>query len=241
MTTAPVDRLTEPTNDDMMPDLVELILNGNLYSPTYWVNMILANSINVDPLSYTTNYLAGDWQAMQRAAKAIRSLSKYSGDYAREISSAVDETDGNWKGNAAQSARQYFREVSDTADAQVVPLKNIATDIETFAQASYYLAQGICYLIQEIFDTAIAAMIKFIAAKAAEASVWGAAAGAALEASVVYDMFQIIGKWQTALGHFTDIATAAETAIGGMLAGVATVRGKDIPELAATSYDHPGA
>lgn len=66
--------------------------------------MILANSINVDPLSYTTNYLAGDWQAMQRAAKAIRSLSKYSGDYAREISSAVDETDGNWKGNAAQSS-----------------------------------------------------------------------------------------------------------------------------------------
>lgn len=34
MTTAPVDRLTEPTNDDMMPDLVELILNGSLYSPT---------------------------------------------------------------------------------------------------------------------------------------------------------------------------------------------------------------
>src|SRR5690606_1849394 len=149
-----------------------------------WANYILAKTIGVDPLTYATNYIAGDWQAMQKAGQAIKNMADYNSAFSRTLFRFWREADATWDGNGASSAGDYFDELTDAIREQVAPLNNIGTDIETFAQAAYYVAQGVSYMIQDIIDTAIIAGIKWVAAKVAAASVYGAAAAAALEASV---------------------------------------------------------
>ncbi|GAA5064663.1 hypothetical protein [Nocardia callitridis] len=90
-TAAPIAALTEPQPNDPIPDLVELVINGNAISPSYWINYVLSNTIRVDPLTYATDKIAGDWKAVQQAGAAVANMSDYLRDYAREVS--VDNRD----------------------------------------------------------------------------------------------------------------------------------------------------
>ncbi|MFI6998755.1 hypothetical protein [Nocardia sp. NPDC050175] len=240
MSDAPVDQLTEPEVQDPVSDPVELFLNNNVYSLTYWVDQFIVQVIGKDPLAWATTEFAGDWAQIQKAGAAIRNLSKYNDSYARTVHSAVKEVD-SWHGNAADSARSYFDDFRDAINNQIAPLKNIAQDIDTFALSAYYAAQGISFLIQSIIDTAVIALIEEAAAAAAATTGVGAIASAGLEAAVVYDMVKMVGLWNQALTKYATFATAGETAVAAILDGVATVRSKEIPQLPGTGYDHPGA
>ncbi|WP_433663057.1 hypothetical protein ACQPW1_13535 [Nocardia sp. CA-128927] len=142
MSDAPVALLAAAVAQDPIPDPVELFLNNNVYSLTYWVDQFIVQVIGKDPLAWATTEFAGDWAQIQKAGEAIRNLSKYNDSYARTIYSAVKEVD-SWHGNAADSARSYFGEFRDAINNQVGPLKDIAQDIDTFALSAYYAAQGI--------------------------------------------------------------------------------------------------
>ncbi|QIS16424.1 hypothetical protein [Nocardia arthritidis] len=240
MSDKPIDQLAEPQSHDPVPDLVELFLNNNVYSPTYWVDQFIVQVIGKDPLGWATTEFAGDWAQMQKAGAAIRNLSKYSGSYESSIYAAVKDVDSSWRGNAADSARDYFGGLRDAISNQVGPLKNIAQDIDTFALSSYYAAQGISFLIQSIIDTAIIAVAEEAAAAAAASTGVGAIASVGLEAAVAYDMVKMVGLWNQVLTKYATFATAGETAVAAILDGVATVRSKDIPQLPSAGYHHPG-
>ncbi|WP_433660513.1 hypothetical protein ACQPW1_47630 [Nocardia sp. CA-128927] len=82
MSRAPIENLTTPQPDDPVPDMVELATNANAVSPAYWLNGIIKTVTGFDALTTITDYVAGDWAAMQQAGAAIENLAKYNADYA---------------------------------------------------------------------------------------------------------------------------------------------------------------
>ncbi|WP_063038439.1 hypothetical protein [Nocardia grenadensis] len=236
---APAEELADPAAGDPMPDPLELFLNNNVYSLTYWANYFVVKTIGADPLTWATTQFSGDWEQMQLSANAIRNLASYNSSYSRTLGESVKGID-SWRGNAADSARDYFDRLETTVKDQAPPLRDIATQIEEFSLSSYYTAQGVSFLIQGIFDTAVIAIIKELAAIAAAHTGVGATAAAILEASVVADMIKMVALWNQVLSKYATYITAGETAIGMILNGVATLQSEDIPPLSETAYDHPG-
>lgn len=132
MSQSPTDNLTAPEPDDPVPDMVELATNANAVSPAYWLNGIIKTITGFDALTIITDYVAGDWAAMQKAGTAIENLAKYNADYAVGIDSAVKEFEASWRGNAAENSRTYFASLTDGLNKQVDPLQQIADEIKAF-------------------------------------------------------------------------------------------------------------
>ncbi|WP_280463248.1 hypothetical protein [Nocardia carnea] len=236
----PVEKLATPEAGDPIHDALELFLNNNVFSLTYWANWFVVKTLDADPLGWATAQFTGDWKQMQISADAIRNLADYNSAYSRALNDAVKGVD-SWRGNAADSAREYFDDFRSTVRDQSGPLREIATQIEEFSLSSYYTAQGVCFLLQGIFDTAVIAIIKELAAVAAAKSVYGLAAAAALQASVVADMAKMIGLWNQVLSKYATYITGGEAAIGMILNGVAVLQSEDVPPLPSVGYNHPGA
>lgn len=237
----PVDFLSDPKPDDPIPDLVELIINGNIVSPSYYVNYIINSTFGFDILTETTNKFAGDWQALQTAGVAVRDISKYLGSFATAVSQASRDADASWDGNAADAAREHFQTLSDALRVHSAALKRISSTLDTYSQSSYYMAQFICGKIQDIYDFAIIWAIKAAASAAMASTGVGAVGSVFTMASGAYEVAQMISSWQKVLGQFTQIVFAAEAAIGVVTGAAATMQSTSIPQLSGNSYDHPGA
>ncbi|MGW5386121.1 hypothetical protein [Nocardia sp. NPDC003963] len=235
----PVEKLTDPGAGDPIPDPLELFLNNNIYSLTYWANYFVVRTLDADPLTWATAQFTGDWEQMQISASAIRNLASYNDSYSRTLGEAVKDID-SWRGNAGDSARDYFDQFRGATKDQAAPLRDIATQIEEFSLSSYYTAQGVSFLIQGIFDTAVIAIVKELAAIAAAHTGVGATAAAVLQASVVADMLKMVALWNQVLSTYATYITAGETAIGMILNGVAGIQSAEIPPLPDNAYDHPG-
>ncbi|MDO3647610.1 WXG100 family type VII secretion target [Nocardia mangyaensis] len=236
----PVAFLSDPQPNDPIPDLVELIINGNAVSPTYWINYILKSTIGYDPLTYTTNSISGDWEAMQKAGTAVGNLSDYLRSYSLEVSKAAREMDSTWDGNAADAAMDYFGELTTAITAQASALKDISATIEEYSLSSYYMAQVVCGMLQEVFDWAIIAAIKAAASAAMASTGVGAVGSAVTMASSAFEIAMIIERWQDALGTLTSWVMKAEGVGSVVLAGVASISTTSVPQLPGGSYDHPG-
>ncbi|MFF0543211.1 hypothetical protein ACFYTF_10265 [Nocardia thailandica] len=236
----PVSALTEPQPSDPIPDLVELVINGNIVSPSYWINYVLNQTIGVDPLTYTTNKIAGDWQALQKAGTALTNMSDYLRDYGYAVAAGRREVREDWDGNAAQAAEDYFTQLTDALNTQSAALKDVSTTVEEYSLASYYMAQFICGRIQDVYDYAIILAIKEAAAAAMATTGVGAVGSVFTTASAAYEVVQIISTWAQVLGKFTQWVFLAEAAAGTALGAAATLSSTDLPELGGKNYDHQG-
>lgn len=240
-TATPVGNLAEPQPNDPIPDLVELVINGNAVSPTYWINYVLKSTIGYDPLTYTTNSISGDWEAMQKAGTAVGNLSDYLRSYALAVSAAARETDSTWDGNAADSAKSYFDKLSTALTAQAGTLKDISYTLDEYALSSYAMAQVICGMLQEVFDWAIIVAVKAAASAAMATTGIGAAGSALTMASSAFEIAMIIERWQDALGTLTTWAMKTEGVGSVVVGGVAMISNTTLPALPGGGYDHPGA
>ncbi|MBF6088603.1 hypothetical protein IU438_23780 [Nocardia cyriacigeorgica] len=242
MSQSPTDSLTAPEPDDPVPDMVELATNANAVSPAYWLNGIIKTITGFDALTIITDYVAGDWAAMQKAGTAIENLAKYNAAYAVGIDSAVKEFEASWRGNAAENSRTYFASLTDGLNKQVDPLQQIADEIKAFALSSYGLAQTVSGLVQTLFDLAAMYAIKQAAVAALSATVAGAPAAAAMQAAAAFDAARMIKTWIDIWGKLGLMFAGSEGAIGMISAGInGVVESAELPAINASGYDHPGA
>ncbi|MBF6455245.1 WXG100 family type VII secretion target [Nocardia cyriacigeorgica] len=238
---SPTDNLTTPEPDDPVPDMVELATNANAVSPAYWLNSIVKTITGFDALTIITDYVAGDWAAMQKAGTAIENLAKYNADYAVSIDSAVEEFEASWRGNAADNSRAYFTKLTDGLNKQVDPLQQIADEIKAFALSSYGLAQTVSGLVQTLFDLAAMYAIKQAAVAALSATVAGAPAAAAMQAAAALDAARMIKTWIDIWGKLGLMFAGSEGTIGLISAGInGAVDSAELPAINASGYDHPG-
>ncbi|WP_280232394.1 WXG100 family type VII secretion target [Nocardia cyriacigeorgica] len=241
MTQDPTEYLTAPEPDDPVPDMVELATNANAVSPAYWLNGIIKTITGFDALTIVTDYVAGDWAAMQKAGTAIENLAKYNSSYATGIDNAVKEFEESWRGNAADSSRAYFNSLIESLDEQVDPLQQIADEIKAFALSSYGLAQTVSGLVQTLFDLAAMYAIKQAAVAALGATVAGAPAAAAMQAAAALDAARMIKTWIDIWGKLGLMFAGSEGTIGLISAGInGAVESVELPAINASGYDHPG-
>ncbi|MFE1592801.1 WXG100 family type VII secretion target [Nocardia sp. NPDC058705] len=241
MTKAPSEYLTEPALEDPLSDKFEFLITSNAISPTYWACKWCENVLGTDPLKWVTTKISGDWEALQKAGKAVENLAAYNSAFSESVKSAAATVDATWDGNAATSAQAYFTELSAAISAQVEPLKDMATEINRFASSAYHLSTAMSNTLQTVLDWGAIAVIEWAAAQASALSGVGIVATAALVAAATATTLRVIAEWGRLVETFNAGYVALE-AIAGVGFGVtAVVESAEMPVLPAADYDHPGA
>ncbi|MEV5838654.1 WXG100 family type VII secretion target [Nocardia sp. NPDC052112] len=241
MAEAPVAKLTEPEPEDPVSDKFEFLLTSNEISPTYWVQTWCKNVLGTDPLEWVSTKIAGDWEALQKAGKAVGNLAAYSSSYSDEIKSAAKAVDPHWDGNAASSAQAYFEKFADAVAGQVDSLQDISDEINSFALSAYFSAKALSDGAQTVLDMAAIAVIEWAAAEASSLTGVGLVATAALVAAATATTLKVIAEFGKLVETFTYAVIALEGIAGLIHAAVALIQSTDLPSLPTKTYDHPGA
>ncbi|MEV0364286.1 hypothetical protein [Nocardia fusca] len=215
---------------------------GNAYSVSFYLLEIIKATTGWNPVGDVQKYLGGDWEALLKSAKAAENLAEFNTAYSESVSAAVKDFESSWRGNAATSANEYFANFTSAIDSQREPLEEISGVIATFAWDAYGVAQAVQALILELLDMAIEWALTQAAAKVARATsatLYGAAAAAALEAvclAIVAKMKANVLKQVKLLGRILSGSAAAIGTLYGLMGSAAEL---DIPVLNGV-YDHPG-
>lgn len=241
MAGTPAEKLAEPALEDPMNDKFEFLITANELSPTYWACTWSKNVLGVDPVEWFAQKISGDWEALQKAGKAVENLAGYSSSFSDEIEKAAKAVDTTWDGNAATSAQSYFAELSTAVAAQVDSLNTIADEIKNFANAAYYGAKTIGDSVQTVLDLAAVAIIEWVAVKVSAATGVGAVATAALVAAATLSTLKVIEEFGLIVAAFSSIYIGLEGIAGLVYAGAGAIQGGDLTALPQKSYDHPGA
>ncbi|MEV6214334.1 hypothetical protein [Nocardia sp. NPDC051833] len=241
MTTTPAELLVEPALADPLNDQFEFLITSNAISPTYWACKWCENVLGTDPLKWVTTKISGDWEALQKAGKAVENLAAYNSAFASSVESAAKTVDATWDGNAATSAQAYFSKLTTAISAQVEPLKAMATEINNFASTAYHLSTSMSNALQTVLDWGAIAVIEWAAAQAAALTGVGIVATAALVAAATATTLKVVAEWGRLVETFNAGYVALE-AIAGVGFGVAAVvESAEMPVLPTANYDHPGA
>ncbi|MGW6729500.1 WXG100 family type VII secretion target [Nocardia sp. NPDC055029] len=241
MTTAPAEHLTEPALEDPLSDKFEFLITSNAISPTYWACKWCENVLGTDPLKWVTTKISGDWEALQKAGKAVENLAAYSSAFSESVKTAATTVDATWDGNAATSAQDYFTKLTAAVSAQVGPLQEMADEINRFASSAYHISTAMSNSLQAVLDWGAIAVIEWAAVKVAGLSGVGIVATAALVAAATLTTLKVINEWNTLVQTF-NTGYAALEGIAGVGFGVyAVVESAEMPVLPTANYDHPGA
>ncbi|MFI5501521.1 hypothetical protein ACIA5E_20865 [Nocardia asteroides] len=241
MTAAPAEHLTEPALEDPLSDQFEFLITSNAISPTYWTCKWSETVLGTDPLKWVTTKISGDWEALQKAGKAVENLAAYSSAFSESVKSAATAVDATWDGNAATSAQTYFAQLTAAISAQVEPLKTMAAEIDKYATTAYHLSTAMSNALQTLLDWAAIAVIEWAAAQASALSGVGLVATTALVAAATTTTLKVIAEWGKLVETFNAGYVALE-AIAGVGFGVAAVlESAEMPALPTAGYDHPGA
>ncbi|WP_280401923.1 hypothetical protein [Nocardia carnea] len=222
-------------------NMVDMAL-GNAYSVSYYLLQIIKHTTGWDPVGDVQNYLGGDWQALLKSAKAAENLAQFNTAYSDAVVAAVKDFETSWTGNAASSANEYFKEFTGAIDKQHDPLVSISDTIATFAWDAYGVAQAVQSLILELLDLALRWALTQAAAKVARATtatLYGAAAAAALEAVCLAIVAMMKAKALEVVRLLGQILAGSAAAVGTLYGLMGSAAELDMPVLHG-EYNHPG-
>ncbi|MGV9614416.1 hypothetical protein [Nocardia xishanensis] len=238
----PEGKLGEPNAEDHISNDVAFWLGANFVSPAYWVKWAIQKFTGVDILEWVASEVAGDWQAVKRAAITVQNLAEFNSAFSRSIKTEWNNRlDQSWDGNAAENAKQYFEKLAWALDGQVGQLKGIAQQLNNLADAMADLCRGLGDLLQEIIDLAAVAV----------AMSWTAPENPALWAVVVRMLVKVNAAFSLVGGAWT-LFTTGSAIIRSLNAdtdpsafpelGVVVSRTEDNKRYGTPiqAYDHPG-
>lgn len=237
----PAEKLAEPALEDPMNDKFEFLVTSNEISPTYWACTWLKNVVGVDPVEWFAQKVSGDWEALQKAGRAVENLAAYNESFSAAVADAAKAVDPTWDGNAATSAQTYFSELSTAIAVQVDALNAIANEIKNYANAAYFGAKTIGDGVQSLVDIGAVAAIQWVAVRIASLSGVGIVATAALVAAATLTTIQAIKEFNLLVQALSSLYLTLEGTAGLIYAGIGAVQSGDLPALSQNSYDHPGA
>jgi len=238
MPDAPAAALTTPMAEAPIPDLVNNILGGKQYiSPSYWLGWAMEKVCGVNPFDWAAQQFAGDWNAAAEASSALNNLAEFNARYGDTIKrAAADLIPGEWDGQAATQAHNYFNDLAVALHKQVSALKDIASQFRSLAAGMEEMAQAVQSILQDLLDWLIAIGISAAAAAASSWTIVGGVAGAAATAASIWEAVKV---WYLALDAH-DAAWAAVQAFTGLCAGyLGAIHGMDKVSLPG-AYNHPG-
>ncbi|MFE7800371.1 WXG100 family type VII secretion target [Nocardia sp. NPDC057440] len=238
--TRPQEALTEPQSEVAVPDMVAFVLGGNYASPAQGVYWVIEKVTNVDVPKWIASQIAGDWEAVSRAADAAGNLATFNQNYHDTIKTDWDSIlESSWQGNAADKAQSYFHNLAGQIKWQISGLNEIQRILDNASDAMSTLAQFLADLVQFLSDLAIIWIIESLIAMGPNPDPTGVSRAAALTAMAATGlaMYKNITKGVTIIAGIFDLIVGLWSG-GGVLSRTSP---EPLPELGAKSYDHPGA
>lgn len=235
----PSAELVEPVSYDPFPDLVENIVGAAQYvSPAYWIGVAWQQMTGTDPYLWVVQHWAGDYEAVQKAGLALEHLAEFHTVFGAAIRNAEAEAiPYDWRGNAAESAEEYFRRFADAVTTQADALQRVGGQFKTMAFGVYEAAQGFKGFFQMLVDRAVILAIQLIKA-AFQYAIPGGAVVSALEITI--SILQGRWLWQKALSMHDKAWQSVQLFTGVVSGYLGGLKGMELVPLPAGDYDHPG-
>lgn len=238
MTGNPAAELVKPVSSDPIPDLAESVIGVSQYvSLSYWIGWSLKQITDVNPWLWIGEQISGDWETVQKAGIAATNLAEFNLDFARSISSGINDVSHDWQGVAADSASEYFSGLAKAIKEQEQTLKDIGEQFKTMSVGMYESANAIKGLLETLFDLLLAMGLEAAAAAASGWTVIGPIlSGAAFAATLT----KAIGVWGQVLEAHNHAWNTVQGVVG-LIAGYASaLQGIEKHALPAGNYNHPG-
>ncbi|WP_206518050.1 hypothetical protein [Rhodococcus sp. X156] len=238
MTPQPVDELVPPVAHDPVPDLVEKILGVSDYvSPAYWLGWVAEQATGTNPWQWIADQYAGDWQAVQKAGKALENLGEFNTGYGVALRTGMSTLSGTWDGKAAGSASTYFTTLGDAVESQAPDLKAMGQELITMATGMYETANAISGLFATLLDLLIAAAAE---AAATAATSWTGVGLVAGGAALALTLAKATSVWRAVLDAHSAAWIACQGLVGVMAGYLGGLHDLDVHALPSAAYDHPG-
>ncbi len=210
----------------------------NYVSPSAWIASAIEKLTGTDPIGWSTECLAGDWQALWKFGDAMGNLARCLQQLGMNIQQGMLTLDASWDGNASDAAYKYFSDLAAAISSQQIPLYNSEQSYHLAARGAWELAGQLGNLIQAIADEAILATVAAAAGTATAETIVGAVGGYAITAIYVTRMLEKINQ-------ASQIINTAGTVTLGAFGGVADAAAQvghlsDVP-LPASGFALPRA
>ncbi len=235
--TSPSQELKPPNAPEPVPDTVKFWVGGNFISPAYYISQIIEKFTGMDVFEWASSQVAGDWEAVRRAADAAGNLSRFNTAFHDSVKSDWTNCVGeSWHGNAAASAHSYFDNLAGAVQFQVRSIEEMEHHLTNIANSMADLTSALGDILQELVDLAVVAAIESAVASADPEPITKTGAIAALALTVVKIGLAINKMWSK-----IGIAYIAITGLGATtLELVSQTTPETLPPLPQSTYDHPG-
>ncbi|MBJ8347455.1 hypothetical protein [Antrihabitans sp. YC2-6] len=217
----------------LLADMWNTIGSLQFLSPTWLVCKAWEAATGEDPMSWTER-IAGNWEDIQQAGKALATLGDYNSELAAVILRTAADGTQTWQGNAATGASEYFAGFANAVAAQQDPLVEMGRNLEQLATAISEFGTLIGDIFQSVFDMAIIAAVQLSMSMAPVPTgpVFGAAFAATF-ARMVATAAPVVDWYGRVLLLVREALARGYALLGG-------AEFVSLPGLPTSSYDHPG-
>ncbi|NLG56554.1 MAG: hypothetical protein GX542_13065, partial [Rhodococcus sp.] len=130
----PASALTAPVGADPIHDALEYFIGGSFISPAFYVQKFCTDVLSVDPWTWVTEKITGDWSLLGKAEESVKALSSFNSAYATSLTESLAKAE-SWSGGAEVAARDYVAQLSSAIRTQQAPLSEIAEQFKHFSMA----------------------------------------------------------------------------------------------------------
>ncbi|MGW0251698.1 hypothetical protein ACWDYH_34225 [Nocardia goodfellowii] len=239
--TKPSESLQEPQAEDPLASWIPFFVGGNFISPAYYINAGIKSLTGVDAFGWASQQVAGDWEAVKKAAEAAGKLADFNTAYSATITNDWQGMlEQSWRGNAAEQADAFFKSLSGAVKWQVSALDEIERTLNNISNSMVNLARVLGDILQTLVDMVILWLAQIAAANIAASSLVASGAAPAMYALAAAQAVAIFMKFEVAVGK---VAVVFQTVVGLGAAALQLSSGDlgELPTLGDKNYDHPGA
>lgn len=231
----PTTVLVPPSDAPVIPDLVNNMLGFSQYiSPSYWVNQCIAMASGFNVLETVTKTVAGDWNAVSQAGRALELLGSYHNELAAELRVATTKVGADWEGGAADAASGYFTDLADALDDQATQMKNAGNQYLSVSAGMEQSAVAIDSLLRSAMDWLIIAAASAAATAAASWTGVGLLVGGTATVASIARAATLLKQVKDAHDLAVLMANGATGLIAGYLGAIKGFESTALP----SSYDN---
>jgi uncharacterized protein YukE len=206
-------------------------------SPVAWMMKGFDIILGFDPIQEVQNKIFGDWEIYANMEPVMNHAADAVHDIAINLQSGAAVLPEYWQGNAGDAAFRYFTDLAESIGRLSEPLRVMAKEYRTMADAVWEAGDAIGGLLKGMCDAAIIAGIASAAGTATAVTGIGGAVGYGLAAG---EAAYILAQWAT-VTKYLQYANAAVMAFRSTLdSALADLDSVSLPSIGGgPGYDHP--
>jgi uncharacterized protein YukE len=180
----PSSKLTEPSSEGAVPDMVQQILDGAGFFSESEIVLKILTVCGLDVEGWVKERFFGNFEAVAKSRNAVKNLANFDTATATNIAEGAQTMLSSWQGNAADAAHSYFDQLSNGIEGHANALSQVAQRYDAVLVAIQQAGSAIMGGITAALDAGV------------EAGAALAAAGCLEEVPGLDVLMDIIGAWR---------------------------------------------